>query len=111
MRTTSRPNPPAAVAGQIKLAGAKLEEVVGPAAKGPLGASVSFSGRATSPEALLTVMAGKGEIELGAAPSTIAKWRRGPNHGGTRYPQHHTLEAVLRANGKRFAIIDDSADD
>lgn len=39
--------------------------------------------------------------------STIAKWRRRVEDGGTRYPQHHTLEAVARVAGLKFALVPD----
>lgn len=39
--------------------------------------------------------------------STIAKWRRGPKFGGTRYPQHHTLAAVAAIAGLKWALVSD----
>lgn len=39
--------------------------------------------------------------------STIAKWRRGPKFGGTRYPQHHTLAAVAKVAGLRWKLVED----
>ena len=37
--------------------------------------------------------------------STIYKWRKGWNNGGTRYPQHHTLLAVARVAGLTFKLV------
>ena len=39
--------------------------------------------------------------------STIAKWRRGPKFGGTRYPQHHTLAAVAALAGLKWTLVSD----
>lgn len=37
--------------------------------------------------------------------STIYKWRRGWQNGGTKYPQHHTLLAVARVAGLTFKLV------
>lgn len=38
--------------------------------------------------------------------STVRAWRSGK----TRYPQHHTLAAVARVGGLRFALVHDDGD-
>lgn len=37
--------------------------------------------------------------------STIAKWRLGYEHGGTRWPQHATLAAVAAVAGLEFRLV------
>lgn len=39
------------------------------------------------------------------AASTIAKWRKRIEDGGTRYPQHHTLAAVAAVAGLKWALV------
>lgn len=41
------------------------------------------------------------------AASTIAKWRKRIEDGGTRYPQCHTLAAVAAVAGLKFALVPD----
>lgn len=41
------------------------------------------------------------------AASTIAKWRKRVEDGGTRYPQCHTLAAVAAVAGLKFALVPD----
>lgn len=60
--------------------------------------------------AVLHAIAGRTASEIAShtyvSASTIAKWRRGPKFGGTRYPQHHTLAAVAKVAGLRFSLVD-----
>lgn len=42
----------------------------------------------------------------GMSPATFRKWRKPPRDGGTRYPQHISLERALSAVGKKFTIVD-----
>ena len=39
------------------------------------------------------------------SPGTIQKWRTPYSKGGTLYPQHRTLTAVLHAYGHRWEIV------
>lgn len=43
----------------------------------------------------------------GMSPDTFRKWRKPPRDGGTRYPQHISLERALSAVGKKFTIVDE----
>jgi hypothetical protein len=70
----------AALAGAVRMDEARLEAIAGKAAAaGAAGLIVQFSGRALSPFALMTVLQGKGEINLGAgqltrmSPSTVPR--------------------------------------
>lgn len=36
--------------------------------------------------------------------STISKWRRGYEHGGTRHPTHSCLSAIARVAGMEFKL-------
>lgn len=59
---------------------------------------------------VLHAIAGRKASEVASktyvSASTIAKWRKGPKYGGTRYPQHHTLAAVAKVAGLRFSLVD-----
>jgi hypothetical protein len=45
------------------------------------------------------------------SPSTVANWRKRPQDGGVKYPQHYTLAAAARAVGMRFVLADESTAD
>ncbi len=41
------------------------------------------------------------------AYSTVAKLRRNPRDGGTRFPRHTTLVELARIAGKKWDLVDD----
>lgn len=41
------------------------------------------------------------------SPSTIAKIRKGPSHGGTRWPRHNTLTELARIAGMSYQLAAD----
>lgn len=45
--------------------------------------------------------------KTGLSAQTIRNIRKGPAHGGTRYPRFETLEDILAINQKRFFIGDE----
>lgn len=42
------------------------------------------------------------------SPGTVTKWRQRLEDGGTRWPRNRTMDAVLRAYGKRRVIVDNN---
>jgi len=55
--------------------------------------------------ALAGMSANKIACQTWVSASTIAKWRRGYEHGGTRHPEHSTLSAVAAVAGLRFTLV------
>lgn len=64
--------------------------------------------------AVLRAIRGKSNAEAakgsGVSAQTIAKWRLTVAAGGTRFPQFYTMNAVARANGLEFRLVERSDD-
>ena len=45
------------------------------------------------------------QIFASISPATIRKWRRGPKHGGTRYPTHILLKTAAAIAGYELKLV------
>lgn len=60
---------------------------------------------------LLRAIRGKTPAEISRqsflSASTISNLRKGPSHGGTRWPRHTTMCELARIAGRKWALVDD----